>query len=449
MHSYILPNGIVINHQRIVDAVLEEEDYPHTYLDTITGALIEIPSRQSLGLWIDDNNKNNKRFLLIERFNDIDRIKYAEDFIASVLVNELSAKKIREARTVLVSGGCEAFEDFLITKTDDWLIGWEIYLGEAAFEYVRDWLLQNPVIKITEQFTGCGDCAICSTMREKSNPDIEKLMTAFQTEQFMNTFANNFSKQYPQGILSTLDTVKTQPSPKTVLKNKATQKVKAIPTIKQNRLTHEVMVIKITLQFTSPVIWRRIEVPSTYTFFELHVAIQNAMGWNDSHLHAFTLVPKDGVKPAHRYANHVRIEFPHPDNNEIDSVSQSYDERMESIEQWLVAKPHSCIYEYDFGDGWEHQIVCEKVHPAEVGINYPQCSAGKNACFCVIVNIFFEFDRLKDILADPKHEEHNDYVSWLSLDSAAEFDPTEFNPKDVHFDDPKEVLKAYEKSLDL
>ncbi len=35
---------------------------------------------------------------------------------------------------------------------------------------------------------------------------------------------------------------------------------------------------KITLQDTKPPIWRRIQVPETYTFYDLHVAIQDAMG---------------------------------------------------------------------------------------------------------------------------------------------------------------------------
>jgi hypothetical protein len=44
---------------------------------------------------------------------------------------------------------------------------------------------------------------------------------------------------------------------------------------------------KITLCDIFPAIWRRIQVPMTYTFYDLHVAIQDAMGWLDYHLHAF------------------------------------------------------------------------------------------------------------------------------------------------------------------
>jgi len=51
----------------------------------------------------------------------------------------------------------------------------------------------------------------------------------------------------------------------------------------------------IVLTGTDPLVWRRIQAPERYTFWDLHVAIQDAMGWLDSHLHQFTLVdPKTG-----------------------------------------------------------------------------------------------------------------------------------------------------------
>lgn len=46
---------------------------------------------------------------------------------------------------------------------------------------------------------------------------------------------------------------------------------------------------KITLKHIKPPVWRRIQVPENYSFWDLHVAIQDAMGWTDSHLHAFAI----------------------------------------------------------------------------------------------------------------------------------------------------------------
>jgi len=54
---------------------------------------------------------------------------------------------------------------------------------------------------------------------------------------------------------------------------------------------------KITLEDAKPPIWRRIQVPETYTFWDLHVAIQDAMGWSDYHLHEFGMVnPSTGLR---------------------------------------------------------------------------------------------------------------------------------------------------------
>ncbi|MBU1702579.1 MAG: plasmid pRiA4b ORF-3 family protein, partial [Candidatus Eisenbacteria bacterium] len=50
-----------------------------------------------------------------------------------------------------------------------------------------------------------------------------------------------------------------------------------------------ILQFKIILQGIKPPIWRRIQIPSDYTFWDFHVAIQDAMGWQDSHLHHFHL----------------------------------------------------------------------------------------------------------------------------------------------------------------
>jgi hypothetical protein len=46
----------------------------------------------------------------------------------------------------------------------------------------------------------------------------------------------------------------------------------------------------IVLPKTDPLVWRRIQMPVSYSFWDLHVAIQDAMGWKDYHLHEFTVI---------------------------------------------------------------------------------------------------------------------------------------------------------------
>jgi hypothetical protein len=52
--------------------------------------------------------------------------------------------------------------------------------------------------------------------------------------------------------------------------------------------TKQIYQLKITLQDIEPPIWRRLQLPSTYDFWQLHCAIQDAFGWTDSHLHQFS-----------------------------------------------------------------------------------------------------------------------------------------------------------------
>ena len=53
------------------------------------------------------------------------------------------------------------------------------------------------------------------------------------------------------------------------------------------KLVHQFLVV---LSGTDPLVWRRIQVPERYSFWDLHVAIQDAMGWLDYHLHEFRLL---------------------------------------------------------------------------------------------------------------------------------------------------------------
>jgi len=64
--------------------------------------------------------------------------------------------------------------------------------------------------------------------------------------------------------------------------------------------------LKIVLEGIEPPVWRRIQVPEIYTFWDLHVAIQDAMGWLDEHPHAFE--NRQPGHPSARYHRHPRWE---------------------------------------------------------------------------------------------------------------------------------------------
>ncbi|MCG2737314.1 MAG: plasmid pRiA4b ORF-3 family protein [Candidatus Methanoperedenaceae archaeon] len=100
--------------------------------------------------------------------------------------------------------------------------------------------------------------------------------------------------------------------------------------------------------------------------------------------------------------------------------------------------PHpSADYIYDFGDYWHHKIQLDKILPREKNISYPVCIKGKRTCPPKDCGGIGGYERLLDIIKDPKHEEHKETLEWLG----EEFDPEHFDPIKVNFDDPAARLK--------
>lgn len=79
-------------------------------------------------------------------------------------------------------------------------------------------------------------------------------------------------------------------------------------------------------------------------------------------------------------------------------------------------------YIYDFGDNWVHHVTVEKVLDADPGTRYPSCLAGRRACPPKDVGGPWDYSEFLQALADPKHEEHEQYSEWIggvSFDSNA------------------------------
>ncbi len=77
-------------------------------------------------------------------------------------------------------------------------------------------------------------------------------------------------------------------------------------------------------------------------------------------------------------------------------------------------------YEYDFGDGWKHEIAVERHGPPEKGVKYPRCLAGERACPPEDCGGPSGYMDLLAAIADPEHERHDEYMEWCgSLNPAA------------------------------
>ena len=58
---------------------------------------------------------------------------------------------------------------------------------------------------------------------------------------------------------------------------------------KKSTVPPDIYQIKVTLLGTSPPIWRRLLVPADVTLAQLHDVLQTAMGWDDGHMHEFSI----------------------------------------------------------------------------------------------------------------------------------------------------------------
>ncbi len=188
------------------------------------------------------------------------------------------------------------------------------------------------------------------------------------------------------------------------------------------RKREQVCQFKITLLGVKPQIWRRIHVPQSYSFYDLHVAIQDAMGWLDCHLHAFQIRdPDTGEEVAIGFPDDEGFGLPFLAGWEL------------AIADFFHAENSTARYEYDFGDGWEHEVVLEGIVPSRERTRYPQCTEGERACppeDCGGVHGYVDF---LEAIGNSDHEEHESMLEWVG----GKFYPEAFDPKKVRFDNPK------------
>lgn len=173
----------------------------------------------------------------------------------------------------------------------------------------------------------------------------------------------------------------------------------------------DVFQLRISLLEVEPTIWRRLLVPQDVALPRFHAIIQVCMGWTDSHLHQFKV---------------GEVRFGQPDD-EYEPGPINY--RRVSLNQLLPSRGSTCIYEYDFGDGWEHLIELEDELPAQqITIRLPRCIGGERSCppeDCGGPHGYAEF---LAAIRDPRHEEHEAQLRWAggSFDAEA-FDVDEVN----------------------
>lgn len=164
--------------------------------------------------------------------------------------------------------------------------------------------------------------------------------------------------------------------------------------------------LKITLQDTRPPVWRRFSAPGDVSLIRLHGHLQRIMGWTNAHMHQFI-------------AEGWHFGTPDPDFPRPTQTGKNV-----PLNQVLRKPNDRFVYEYDFGDGWQHEIVLERVVAAEPDRLYPYVMDGARACPPEDCGGIAGYQRLLEALASSKHPDHGAVLAWVG----GSYDPTAFDP---------------------
>ncbi|MFO7602712.1 MAG: plasmid pRiA4b ORF-3 family protein [Gammaproteobacteria bacterium] len=163
--------------------------------------------------------------------------------------------------------------------------------------------------------------------------------------------------------------------------------------------------LKVSLKGLRPPVWRRFLISSSDSLQAVHLVLQIVMGWSDAHLHEF-------VQGRERYGV--------PDEDFPDGVQDEIDYRLGQV---LKQEKDRLNYVYDFGDGWEHEVVLEKVLPFTPDAVLPLCLEGGGACPPEDIGGIPGYEMFLAVLSDPAHPEHEELMEW----SGGNFDSLHFD----------------------
>jgi len=155
-----------------------------------------------------------------------------------------------------------------------------------------------------------------------------------------------------------------------------------------------VLQLRVTLCDAEPPIWRRFVVSGARDLAHLDQVLQAVMGWTDTHLHMF--VADSGV-------------YGEPDAEFDADMASEEDVRIDSI---LQCQGDAVRYEYDFGDGWEHEVAVETLRDSRGQQSVPRCLAGERACPPEDVGGVPGYEDFLAAYTDETHPEHEAMAVW-------------------------------------
>ncbi len=163
---------------------------------------------------------------------------------------------------------------------------------------------------------------------------------------------------------------------------------------KNNRVWYQ---LKVPRQEIHPPVWRLIQIWEDATLAQLHRTLQIVMGWEDYHLHAFSIGRRIDSVPGpddDLYAREVIDES----RVRLKEVVPRVGTRFESL--------------YDFGDSGRHDLRLEAIVLSDPEVSYPGWRAGERRAPPEDVGGSSGYEDYLEAMADPGHEEHANVLPW-------------------------------------
>ncbi|MGD1823563.1 MAG: plasmid pRiA4b ORF-3 family protein [Pleomorphochaeta sp.] len=182
--------------------------------------------------------------------------------------------------------------------------------------------------------------------------------------------------------------------------------------------------LRIELLEVEPTIWREFAVPCDITLDRFHDVVQIVMGWMSSHLYQFVIKDK-------KYSEFEEYIL------DFDDV---FDSKNVRLNQFMTRKNQKIIYEYDFGDGWQHEITLLNSNYNSHSAYDLVCVDGERACPPEDVGGAYGYQHFIECIENEDDDEHEDMLMWIDYD----YDPDELEIDYINF----ELLKYLNYSRD-
>jgi Plasmid pRiA4b ORF-3-like protein len=175
----------------------------------------------------------------------------------------------------------------------------------------------------------------------------------------------------------------------------------------RSRTPHN-LVLHVTVADIEPAIWRQVRVPDSYTLHQLHRVFQLLFGWQDYHLYCFRIAER-------------RFEEPHPEAEAEAEPSTRF-----RLRDFKFDPGDRFTYSYDFGDGWQHAVVVEKVLPmqGDPAERLPELLTGARAGPHEDSGGPHGYEEMAKALRNKRSPEHRGYRDW----AGPLYDPERFDP---------------------